>query len=127
MSMNQRFSLALISVMLVLGIIISGCTSSGSPPATSNDAGSSAAANHGEFHSDFVDMAGTYVSVDDPASYIVLDPTGSVRIVTGSTQSDTSYYMEMGELKLADGTGIGPYPIQDNTLVFEAVNYKKQS
>ena len=127
MSMNQRYSLALIGIMLVLGVIISGCTSSGSPSAARNDGGSSAAADTGEFHSDFAAMAGTYVSVNDPSSYIVLDPTGAARVVTGSSQSDTSYYMEMGELKLADGTALGPYPVQDNSLVFQGVNYKKQS
>ena len=120
---SYRFSLTLVGILLILGILASGCTSSGGSPGSAP--GGSAAADPGAFHSDFADMAGTYVSTENPSSYIVLDPTGAARVVADGSSSDTSYYMETGELKLADGSGIGPYPIRDNTLVYNGVRYQK--
>ena len=126
MIVSQRLSFALVCIALIMVVIAGGCTSSGNSTAGST-AGSSTPGDSGEFHSSFAELAGTYVSADNPAASIVLDPTGAARVVAGSSQADTSYYMEMGELKLADGSSIGPYPIQDNALIYQGVKYQKKA
>jgi ABC-type Fe3+-hydroxamate transport system substrate-binding protein len=122
---NQPYPLVLACIALILAVMTCGCTSSGSD-SDSSDSGSGAADPH-EFPSSFAELAGTYVSADDPSSSIVLDPTGAARVVAGGSQSDTSVYMEMDVLYLADGTSLGPYPVQDDTLVYQGVQYRKQS
>ena len=110
-------SLALIAIM-----IASGCTSSGEKAGTSP-----AQADDGGYHSSFAELAGTYVSAADSSSSIILYPDGAARIQAGTSGVDTSIYMEMGVLKLADGTEIGSYPIENGTLIYQGVKYLKQS
>jgi hypothetical protein len=122
MVLSQQYSLTIACLALIMVVIAGGCISSGSTSGSSD-----AAADTGGYHSSFAELAGTYVSADDPASSIILDPMGAARIVTGSSQSDTSIYREMDVLRLADGTSLGPYPIQDGTLIYRGVKYQKQS
>jgi ABC-type Fe3+-hydroxamate transport system substrate-binding protein len=121
----EQYGKTLVCLALIMIAIAGGCTSSGSTAGSST--GSPDAADDGGFHSSFAELAGTYVSTDDPASSISLDPTGAARVVTGSNSYDTSIYMENDVLRLADGTSIGPYPIQDGTLIYQGVKYQKQS
>ena len=121
MILYKRYFLPVACLALILLAVTAGCTSSGN-----SEQSSSAAADPGEFHSTFAELAGTYVSTDDPSSSIILDPTGAATVVKSGSRSDTSIYMELGVLYLADGTSIGPYPIQDETLVYEGVKYRKQ-
>ena len=120
----KRYLLPVACLALILLAVTAGCTSPGSSSGSSEESG--AAADPGEFHSTFAELAGTYVSADDPASSIILDPTGAATVVKGSSRSDTSIYMELGVLYLADGSSLGPYPVRDGTLVYEGVNYVKQ-
>ncbi len=120
MVFHPRFYPALVSLALIIMILATGCTSSG-------EAGGSTAGDSSGYHSSFAGLAGTYVNVDDPASSIVLDTTGFARIVAGSSVVETSIFMEEGVLMLADRTSIGPYPIQDDALIYQGVKYRKQS
>ena len=121
----KRYFLPAACFALILLAITAGCTSSGGSSGSS-DGSTGAVGDPGEFHSTFAELAGTYVNADDTSSSIILDPTGAATVVKGSSRSDTSIYMEMGVLYLADGTSIGPYPIQDNSLIYEGVKYQKQ-
>lgn len=122
----KRYYTALGILALIMVVITSGCTSSGSE--TANTAGSSSGSgDNGEFHSSFAELAGTYVNVENPVSSIILNPYGGARIETGTSGTDTSIYMEMGTLKLADGTIIGDYPIKDGTLTYQGMTFRKQS
>jgi len=125
MVLFKRYFLPVACFAMVLLAITAGCTSSDSSSGSS-DGSSGAAADPNEFHSTFAEVAGTYVSADDPSSSIILDPTGAATVVKHGSRTDTSIYMELGVLYLADGTSIGPYPIQDDTLVYEGVQYRKQ-
>jgi ABC-type Fe3+-hydroxamate transport system substrate-binding protein len=113
--------MALITLALVLAVLTCGCTSSGSNSAGNGATDSSSA----DSPSTFQEMAGTYVNVDDASSYITLNPDGSARIVTGTGTIETSIYMEIPTLYLADGTPISPYPVQDGTLTYLGMKFKK--
>jgi hypothetical protein len=119
----QRHYATLVCLALVMVVISGGCTS----PAATDQAGNPVSADESRFHSSFAELAGTYVSTGNPSSSIILDPTGAARIVEGSSSTDTSIYMEMGVLRLADGTSLGPYPVQDGVLVYQSIRYQKQS
>ncbi|MDP3565011.1 MAG: hypothetical protein Q8R70_11035 [Methanoregula sp.] len=122
----KRYCTALSFLALVMIVLTCGCTSSGSN--TGNSAGSSSGvADTSEIHSSFAELAGTYVNTDNPASSIILNPYGGARIETGASGIDTSIYMEMGTLKLADGTTIGDYPIKDGTLTYQGMTFKLKS
>ena len=121
MVLSKCYLLPVACIALVLLALAAGCTSS-----DSSSGSSSAAADPGEFHSSFAELAGTYVSAADPASSIILDPTGAATVVKGSSRTDTSIYMEMDVLHLADGSSLGPYPVQDGTLMYKGVKYQKQ-
>lgn len=125
MVLYKRYFLPAACLVLVLLAIAAGCTSSGSSSGSS-DQSTGVAEDPGEFHSTFAELAGTYVSADDASSSIILYPDGAATVVKGDVRTDTSIYMEMEVLYLADGTSIGPYPIRDDTLVYEGVQYQKQ-
>ncbi|MDO9324697.1 MAG: hypothetical protein Q7T80_07030 [Methanoregula sp.] len=115
----KRYCTALSFLALIMIVLTCGCTSSDSTAGSS-----SGTVDNGEIHSSFAELAGTYVNVDNPASSIILNPYGGARIETGDSGIDTSIYMEMGILKLADGTTIGDYPIKDGTLTYKGMNFK---
>jgi len=71
------------------------------------------------FHSSFAELAGTCVGVDDPSSSIILDPTGSARIVGRVTGHRYVHLQGKGVLMLAGGTSHGPYPVRDGALIFQ--------
>ena len=118
----RRYCTAISFLALIMIVLSCGCTSS------ENNAGrSSGAVDSGDIHSSFAELAGTYVNVDNPDSSIILNPYGGARIETGALSVDTSIYMEMGTLKLADGTVIGDYPLKDGTLTYKGTPFKLKS
>lgn len=117
----QRCCTALSFLALIMIVLTCGCTSSGS------DTGSSSGTtDDGRFHSSFAELKGTYVNVDNPASSIILNSYGGAHIETGTLGIDTSIYMEMDKLYLADGTLIGDYPIKDGTLTYQGMTFKRK-
>ena len=102
-------------------VLTCGCTSSGSETGSS-----SGATDDGGFHSSFAELKGTYVNVDNPVSSIILNSYGGAHIETGTLGIDTSIYMEMDKLYLADGTLIGDYPIKDGTLTYQGMTFKRK-
>ena len=124
MASVSRDYMVLTGLVLVIAVFSCGCTSSsGSTTGSSSVTG---AADNG-YHSSFAELAGTYVNADDPSSSIILYPDGAARVTTGSSNTDTSIYMESDVLYLADGTSIGTYPIQDGTLTYQGSKFRKQS
>lgn len=119
---DKRYCTALSFLALIMIVLTCGCSSSGS-----NAGSSSGSGDNGEIHSSFAELAGTYVNVDNPSSSITLNPYGGARIETDASGVDTSIYMEMGTLKLADGTVIGDYPIKDGTLTYKGMKFKLKS
>jgi ABC-type Fe3+-hydroxamate transport system substrate-binding protein len=118
---TRRNGIALITLALIMAVLTCGCTSSGS-----NSAGNGATDSPGaDSPSTFQEVAGKYVNVDDASSYITLNPDGSARIVTDTGTIETSIYMEIPDLYLADGTVISPYPVQDGTLTYQGMKFKK--
>ena len=119
----KRYCTTLSFLALIMIVLTCGCTSTDSNAGSSN----SGAVDNQEIHSSFAKLAGTYVNINDPTSSIVLNPYGGARIETGDSGVDTSIYMEMGTLKLADGTTIGDYPIKDGSLTYKGMTFKLKS
>jgi hypothetical protein len=71
-------------------------------------------------------MAGTYVNEENRLSYIILYPDGAAHVETLTSGIDTSFFMESGTLRLADGTSIGNYPIEGGTLIYQGMKFKKE-
>jgi|WetSurMetagenome_2_1015567.scaffolds.fasta_scaffold18828_5 hypothetical protein len=120
MIITPRMSMALVVLALAMAVLACGCTSSGSSTAVET-----ANADSSGYTSTFTEVAGTYTSVDNPSLYITLMPDGAAELNTGDGKIQTSIYMEMGVLYLADGTPIGAYPVQDGTLTCKGMTFKK--
>jgi hypothetical protein len=127
MTITSRNCTVFVALAMLFAVLACGCTSSGSTNSGSSEAGTSAPASDDTgYHSSFDEIAGTYVNPDNPESYITLNRDGSAAIVIDSSKIDTSIYMEMGVLKLADGTSIGTYPVRYGTLTYQGMNFIKK-
>lgn len=126
MTFTSRNCRVLIILALVMAVFACGCTSSGTTNSGSSDPGTASPGSDSPgFSSGFAEVQGTYISVDNPAMYITLNRDGTAEIETGSGKITTSFYMEAPELKLADGTRIGDYPVPDGTLVYRGMTFRK--
>ncbi|NMB79351.1 MAG: hypothetical protein GYA23_09705 [Methanomicrobiales archaeon] len=126
MTLTQRHYIIMVVFTLLAAIVASGCTAStgsDSDMATADPAMPGSADT--EFHSTFEEIAGVYANPDN-GDRITLYRDGAARVQTGSSKTDTSVYMEMGVLYLADGTSIGSYPIMDGTLTYQGIKYVKK-
>jgi len=91
MNYTTKVSTTFLCGLLVLTILLSGCTSSeGSTNAP--DAGSEVSADTGGY-------AGTYTNVDDAATTFVLTANGKFKHSTGSSEFSGTYTYVNGELK----------------------------
>jgi hypothetical protein len=123
MNFQTGFSAASLCGLLVLLLLISGCTSSGTP-AVAPDAGP-------EVSADTAAMAGTYTSVEDQESKIILEANGKASIEKPNGKIAGTYTKENGEIKIcveeSDGRSCLMAPVQpDGSFVLGQNTYKKE-
>jgi hypothetical protein len=127
MVFTSRHGTMLIILSLIFAVLACGCTSSGSTNSGGSDAGiTTPASGDSGSHASFEDLAGTYVNADNPDAYITLNRDGTGTVETGSSRIDGSVWMESGVLKIGDGKSLGAYPIQDGTLTYNGMTFKKK-
>jgi hypothetical protein len=123
MNSGMNFSAAFLCGLLVLSLVICGCTSS-ETPATSPDAGPAVSA-------DTSALAGMYKSVEDQESRIQLDADGKAYIIKPNGKIAGTYSKENGEIKIcveeSDGRSCLYAPVQpDGSFVLGENTYKKE-
>jgi|WetSurMetagenome_2_1015567.scaffolds.fasta_scaffold09933_4 hypothetical protein len=123
--MNSRtvFSAAFLCGLLLVSIIICGCTSSSETPAAGTDSLPAVSAETAA-------MAGTYTSVEDQVSQIVLEADGRASIVKPTGTIAGTFTMENGEIRIcveeSDGRSCLRAPVEpDGSFVLGQNTYKQ--
>jgi hypothetical protein len=122
MDVQKFFSVPFLCGLLVLLIVVCGCTSS-DPSDESPDTGSVASPDTGG-------MSGTYTSVEDPANRFVLNPDGTVQWKNDAGGFTGTYTVVNGELKVCaeekDGTSCIYTSVDgDGSFVYGLNTYRK--
>ena len=122
MNFRTGFSAAFLCGLLVVSIAICGCTSSETPAADA-DAGPGVSA-------DTAAMAGTYTSVEDQESKIILEANGKASIVKPDGKITGTFTKENGKIKICveetDGRTCLYAPVEpDGSFVLGLNTYKQ--
>jgi hypothetical protein len=120
MQFRATFSAAFLCGLLVLSIMISGCTSADTPAGSSGPAVSA----------DTAAMAGLYKSVDDQNYKLLLEADGKATWVTGEGRVTGTFTKENGEVKVCaeekDGRTCIYAPIQPDGSILVGTNIYRQ-
>jgi len=123
MDFRTVFSAAFLCGLLLVSMMICGCTSSSETPAAGTDSLPAVSAETAA-------MAGTYTSVEDQVSQIVLEADGRASIVKPAGTIAGTFTMENGEIKIcveeSDGRSCLMAPVEpDGSFVLGQNTYKQ--
>jgi major membrane immunogen (membrane-anchored lipoprotein) len=122
MNFVKKFSMAFLCGLLVLTLVICGCTSS--------DGASSGPDTGSVVSSDTGGYAGTYTNTDDAATTFVLKADGKFQHTNGASSFSGTYTYVNGELKIctveSDGTSCIYAPVAaDGSFTYGLNTFRK--